>query len=256
MSAWNSALYLKFEKERTRAASDLLAHVPKHAAKLIFDLGCGPGNSTELLVEAFPGATVVGVDYSEGMLAVARARVPKAEFIEQDIARWEPSDPVDLIFANAALHFVPDHRALMTRLVSCLRPQGILAVQMPNNMHELSHASMRMVAADGPWADRLVPIAKSRAVIGPVDEYYRLLEPHCRDLDIWQTIYVHPLEGPDGVVEWFEGSGLRPFLDALDESERAAFLARYRNELAKGYPTQSNGKVLLRYPRLFFVLRK
>lgn len=253
---WDSALYLKYERERTRAARDLLAGVPDSDAKLIFDLGCGPGNSTQLLVDRFPHALVIGVDCSREMLAVARLRVRSAQFIERNIAEWEPHAPADLIFANAALHFLPDHHALMTRLVSYLQAGGCLAVQMPNNMHELSHAAMRMVAADGPWADRLVPIAKSRAIVGPLDDYYRLLEPLCADLDIWQTIYVHPLDGPEGVVEWFEGSGLRPFLEPLDAGERILFLERYRKELSSSYPRQPDGKVLLRYPRLFFVLRK
>jgi trans-aconitate 2-methyltransferase len=137
-----------------------------------------------------------------------------------------------------------------------LRPDGWLAVQMPNNIHESSHALMRMVTADGPWADRLLSVAKSRAVIGPLDEYYRLLNPLSRKLDIWQTIYIHPLDGVDGVVDWFEGSALRPFLEPLNEDERFAFLGRYREELAIAYPKQPDGKVLLRYPRLFFVLQK
>ena len=93
-------------------------------------------------------------------------------------------------------------------------------------------------------------------VLGPLEEYYNLLAPLCSTIDIWQTVYVHPLDGPDGVVEWFEGSGLRPFLDLLDEHERAEFLARYRGRLAQAYPRQPDGKVLLRYPRLFFALQK
>ncbi len=127
---------------------------------------------------------------------------------------------------------------------------------MPNNTHELSHAAMRMVAADGPWADRLVPVAKSLTVIGQADEYYDLFAPQCSSIDIWQTIYIHPLDGPQGVVDWFEGSGLRPFLDLLDADEAADFLSRYRDRLEQAYPRQPNGKVLLRYPRLFFVLQK
>lgn len=255
-SDWNSELYLKFEDERTRAARDLLAQAPQFEPKIVFDLGCGPGNSTELLAAKFPGAEIVGIDASENMLAVARARTPAATFIRQNIENWRPAEPVDLIFANASLHFLPDHPALMTRLLSYLRTGGRLAVQMPNNMHERSHAAMRMVAADGPWANRLLPIAKSCAVIGPAEEYYNLLTPLCRELDIWQTIYIHPLDGHQGVVDWFEGSGLRPFLDVLSPNERADFLSRYRDKLAEAYPIQPDGKVLLRYPRLFFVLQK
>jgi trans-aconitate 2-methyltransferase len=253
---WNSDLYLKFEAERTRAARDLLARIPQCETKLIFDLGCGPGNSTELLTLSFPGAEVVGVDKSDNMLAVARARVPTARFVKDDVEHWRPPAPADIIFANATLHFLPDHRRLIRTLLESLQPGGRLAVQMPNNTHELSHAAMRMVAADGPWADRLVPVAKSLTVIGQADEYYDLFAPLCRAVDIWQTIYIHPLDGPDGVVEWFEGSGLRPFLDLLSSDESCDFLARYRERLAQAYPRQPDGKVLLRYPRLFFVLHK
>jgi len=144
----------------------------------------------------------------------------------------------------------------MVRLVSFLREGGWLAVQMPNNIQELSHALMRMVAADGPWASRLVPIAKTRAVIGALDSYYQLLVPICSKIDLWQTIYVHPLDGPDEIAEWFEGSGLQPFLEVLSPCERETFLSRYRAELSAAYPRQPNGKVLLRYPRLFFVVQK
>ena len=182
MADWNSALYMKFEHERTRAARDLLAQIPEFEPDRIFDLGCGPGNGTQLLTTAFPRATIVGLDLSDNMLAVARARVATARFIKQNIETWQPNDKVDLIFANAALHFVPNHRELMVRLVSFLREGGCLAVQMPNNIQELSHALMRMVAADGPWASRLVPIAKTRVVIGALDSYYQLLVPICLKL--------------------------------------------------------------------------
>lgn len=253
---WNSDLYLKFEQERTRAARDLLARIPYCETRLVYDLGCGPGNSTELLTRSFMGAEVVGVDKSDNMLAVARARVPSARFIKEDIADWAPPEHADVIFANAALHFLPDHRKLMQALLESLRPGGRLAVQMPDNTHEFSHAAMRMVAADGPWADRLVPVAKSLTVIGKADEYYDLFAPFCQHIDIWQTVYIHPLDGHQGVVDWFEGSGLRPFLDLLNPEESADFLSRYRDRLAQAYPRQPNGKVLLRYPRLFFVLQK
>jgi trans-aconitate 2-methyltransferase len=253
---WNSTLYLKFERERTRAARDLIAQIPDFEPRNVFDLGCGPGNSTELLATAFPRATIVGVDFSDAMLAVAKNRVVAAKFVKQNIETWRPTESADLIFANAALQFVANHQELMARLISFLNEGGWLAVQMPNNIHELSHALMRMVATDGPWAERLVPIAKTRALIGALDEYYRLLTTHCSKLDIWQTTYVHPLDGPGGIVEWFEGSGLRPFLEPLTAWEREAFLSRYRYELAAAYPTQPDGKVLLRYPRLFFVAQK
>lgn len=252
---WNSELYLKFENQRTRAAHDLLRQIPLFGAQTVVDLGCGPGNSTALLADAFPSARIIGVDYSSNMLAVARERMPKVEFTNANIEHWTPPDFVDLIFANASVHFVANHRALLLRLLSFLASSGMLAVQMPRNTHELSHAAMRMVAADGPWAERLLPIAKTRAIIGSAAEYYSLLRSACSSIDIWETSYIHPLDGPEEIVQWFEGSGLRPFIELLDDDERAEFLGRYREELA-AYPRESDGKVLLRYPRLFFVATK
>jgi len=256
MGDWSSALYLKFERERTRAARDLLLQLPAYDPPTIYDLGCGPGNSTELLAKTFPNARIVGVDSSEEMLIAARARVSNATFFAQRVEDWRPDGKAGLIFANAVLQFVPDHEALMPRLASYLVEGGWLAVQMPRNVHEVSHALMRMVAADGPWADRLVPIAKTRPVIGSAEDYYQLLAPSSAQFEIWQTAYVHPLDGPKGIVEWFEGSALRPFLDPLHPEEREAFLARYEEELAAVYPRQSNGKVLLQYPRLFFIAQR
>ena len=252
-SDWNPALYMKFEDERTRAALDLLARVPDRSPREIVDLGCGPGNSTELLARRFPNAHVVGLDTSEAMLAHARRRVPSAEFVRQDIADWRPSAPPDLIFANAALHFLPDHHELFPQLAAWLPTGGQLAVQMPDNVREASHAAMRLVAVEGPWADRLGPIAKSRPVIAGFEDYYGWLRPLCAQIDVWMTTYVHPLEGAQGIADWFAGSGLRPFLDPLDVAEREDFLVRYRRELAEAYPLQTDGAALLAYPRLFLV---
>ena len=250
---WNPNLYMKFEAERTRAARDLLAQVPVDSAQTVYDLGCGPGNSVELLQRRFPSAAVTGIDTSEAMLRHARLRAPGATFELKDITTWTPDRPADLIFANAALHFLPDHEVLFPRLASLLQSGGALAVQMPNIVREASHAAMRLVATEGPWAHRLVPIAKTRPVIASFEEYHDWLRPLCADIDIWMTTYVHRLDGPGDIVDWFAGSGLRPFLDPLDETERRDFLALYKRELEQAYPAEPDGKTFLRYPRLFLV---
>ncbi len=256
MLDWNSDLYLKFERERAQAARDLLARIPPLAPRKIVDLGCGPGNSAALLALYFRGAEILGVDTSENMLKAARERLPEAQFVLQDLNLWEPEEPVDLIFANAALHFAPEHEKLLTKFMSFLTPGGVLAVQMPNVLQDAAHALMRMVSVDGPWAEKLAPIAKTRAVIGSLDDYYAWLSPYARMVDLWQTIYVHPLDGPEAMVDWFVGSALRPFLDKLDEKETAAFLVQYRRELEMAYTPQADGKVLLLYPRVFFVAQR
>jgi trans-aconitate 2-methyltransferase len=256
-SDWNPALYMKFVAERTRAARDLLAGVSLASARRVADLGCGPGNSAELLATRFPEARILGLDTSEAMLAHARERVPAARFVRQDIATWSPDAPLDLVFANATLQFLPRHEALLPRLFAFVADSGCLAVQMPTTLHEASHAAMRLVAAEGPWARRLAPIVRAQPVIAAFEDYYEwLAAAEAKKIDVWTTTYVHTLDGVEGVVDWFAGSGLRPFLDPLDENEREAFLARYREAIAESYAPRADGKVLLPYPRLFIVARR
>jgi len=252
-SDWNPNLYMKFEDQRMLAARDLLARVPLASAGLVYDLGCGPGNSVELLSRSFPGAQIIGLDTSEAMLAHARRRAPQARFVKQDIADWTPDERPDLIFANAALQFLPDHHLLFPRLASCLAPGGVLAAQMPSTARESSHALMRMVAAEGPWSSRLVPVAKTQPLIAEFEDYYEWLRPAASRVDLWMTTYVHRLDGPQGIADWFAGSELQPFLERLDDDERCEFLARYRDGLKDAYPARSDGKILFAHPRLFIV---
>jgi len=256
MTDWNPTLYSKFEAERMRAAADLLARVPLERAPLAYDLGCGPGNSAELLLRRFPEARIVGLDTSDAMLAHARVRAPQAKFVKQDIADWAPEEPANLIFANAALQFLPDHDRLFPRLMSYLAPGGALAAQMPNIARESSHALMRMVAAEGPWSSRLVPIAKTRPLIADYESYYDWLRPAASRVDIWMTTYVHPLDGSQSIADWFAGSTLQPFLERLADEERCEFLARHRSGLKDAYPAQPDGRTLFAYPRLFIVAVK
>ncbi len=253
---WNPTLYSKFEAERMRAARDLLTRVSLQSVNLVYDLGCGPGNSAELLLRRFPEAKVVGLDTSDAMLAQARVRAPGAQFLKQDIANWAPEGRADLIFANAALQFLPDHDRLFPRLMSYLAPGGALAAQMPNTARESSHALMRMVAAEGPWSTRLVPIAKTQPLIAGYEDYYDWLRPCASQVDVWMTTYVHPLDGPHSIADWFAGSALQPFLERLGDDERCEFLARYRAGLKDAYPVQPDGRILFAYPRLFLLAVK
>jgi len=252
---WDTPLHLKFEAERTQPARDLLARVERSPRRIV-DLGCGRATSTRLLAERFPEADIVGVDSSEPMLAEARRRLPGVRFEQSDIANWRPRQRPDLIFANAALQWLPDHEALFPRLMSTLAEEGELAVQMPDNREEPSHALMRLIAADGPWSDRLVPIAKTRAIVATHVEYHAWLKPLSRRLDIWRTTYVHPVAGVGAVVDWFRSGALRPFLNLLDIREREQFIERYMRELADAYGVTPNGDLLLLYPRLFIHARK
>jgi trans-aconitate 2-methyltransferase len=254
MMDWSAKQYTVFEDERTRPVRDLLAAVPGRTATTAVDLGCGPGNSTELLFQRFPEAEVTGLDTSPDMIAAARARLPQLRFQVADIAMWDEPEPFDVILANAVLQWLPDHAALLPHLAAKLGTGGSLAVQMPDNLNEPAHQIMRELAADGPWAAKLANMAGARADMGTADWYYGVLRAHCARVDVWRTTYHHPLAGgADAVVEWFKGSGLRPFLAPLDASEQAGFLAEYRDRIASAYPALPDGTVLLPFPRLFLV---
>ena len=253
--SWDAALYLRFEAEHAQPARDLLSRI-EGVPRRIFDLGCGPGISSRLLVERFSGSEITGIDNSSHMLAETRRRLPTARFEKVDIARWRPNLSPDLIFANDALHWLPDHETLLPRLMSYLAERGSLAIQMPDDRHEPSHALMRLIAADGPWADQLVPVAKTRGLIGTFADYYNWLRPLSASIEIWQTTYVYPLTGVEAVVDWFRGSALPPFLNPLEQWEREEFLDRYLRGLSSAYGFEADGRVLFLYPRLFILARK
>ena len=248
---WRPGDYRRFEGERTRPAADLLARVPPGPRRKVVDLGCGPGNSTALIAERYPEATVVGLDSSPDMLAAARERLPRVEFREGDIVDWRDPE-ANLVFANAAFHWVPDHIGVMRRLAQALPTGGCLAVQMPDNEREPSHALMREVAATPRFRDKLAHAAAERERIGAFADYDAALSPFS-ELDLWRTTYVYRLAGPDAIVAWVESAGLRPFLNPLDADERAAFLALYRAAIARAYPPSADGGALLPFPRLFVV---
>ena len=178
-SDWTASQYLKFEDERTRPPRDLLAQVPLRSAARVFDLGCGPANSTELLIERFPDAEVIGLDSSPAMLAQARERLPKAEFKQADLTTWTPPAATDLLFGNAVFQWVPDHDAVLARLLQSLSAGGVLAVQMPDNTDEPALALMREVAGKGPWAATLAKANPARVELPRPGDYYDLLRPLC-----------------------------------------------------------------------------
>jgi trans-aconitate 2-methyltransferase len=251
-AGWDPTKYLEFAGHRLRPALDLLARVPAAAPAIVHDLGCGAGNVTRLLVERWPGAAVTGVDGSASMLAAARAAGPGVTWVEADIGSWRGPRPADVVFSNAALHWLDDHPALFPRLVGGLTPGGALAVQMPRNHGAPSHTEMVAAAEAGPWRTRLRPALRARPVAEPA-VYHDILAPHVSRLDIWETEYLHVLEGDNPVVEWTRGSALKPLLDALEEPERSRFLAEYSARIARAYPRRADGRTLFPFRRLFIV---
>ncbi|WP_439102827.1 trans-aconitate 2-methyltransferase [Congregibacter sp.] len=256
MSDWNAAHYDNFADQRQQAVTDLITALPGANPTTIADLGCGSGLSTSLLAERWADAAIHGIDQSPAMLARAKHRVPKARFSEGDIARFAPAQASDMLFANASLHWLPEHRALLPRLMATLAPGGVLALQMPNNLEEPSHRLMRDVAESPDYAGHLEDFSSSRGALLSPREYYECLSPLCESLRIWETHYHHPLSGPEEIVAWFKTTGLKPFLDMLPASKQNAFEADYLERISMAYPRLSDGSVMLRLPRLFIIAKK
>jgi len=255
MHAWDASQYLRFADERTQPALDLVARIGLPAPRRIVDLGCGPGNSTAILKARWPEAVVSGLDSDPDMLATARRDHPGIAFERADIAAWRPERQYDLVFSNAALQWVGDHARLLPHLFDAVAPRGALAVQMPRNHDFETHALMRQVAAEGPWAERLAG-ARAPSPVQPPEFYYDWLAPRAARFTIWETDYIQVMDGADAIVSWLMGTGLRPFLARLTEEEKPVFLHRYKALLADAFRPRSDGKVLLPYPRLFFIAVK
>lgn len=250
MAVWNPDIYLKFAGVRFRPAMDLMQQIPLTDPARIYDLGCGTGHLTDILHQRWPSAKVAGVDSSQEMLARARADFPALEWIEADIAQWRADEPADLNFSNAALQWVQRHSEIVPALLRQVRPGGWLAIQVPRHIDDPGHLLILDTVREARWNAKLAPLVSQLVVHAP-DDYWTWLRPIAAHLDIWETIYRHELDGENPVVEFFRGTQLRPYLQALTPSEQTDFLASYGEKVARAYPRQPNGKTLFPFRRLF-----
>jgi trans-aconitate 2-methyltransferase len=252
--AWDPAQYLKFADQRLRPAIDLLNRIDFEDPADIVDLGAGAGNVTRMLKERWPGARVTGVDDSQEMLDKAAAVAPEITWERADLASWRPPKPADIIYSNAALHWVDGHERLFPALLEAVAPGGVLAVQLPRNFSAVSHTSISEAARSGPWRAKLEPLLRPAPVAEPAF-YYGLLAPRAAALDMWETEYLQVMEGDNPVKEWTKGTWLRPLLAALEEPERSRFEAHYAELVARAYPRRPDGRTLFPFRRLFIVAR-
>jgi trans-aconitate 2-methyltransferase len=253
--SWDPAQYLKFAGERMRPALDLLAHIPVEALQAVADLGCGAGSLAPMFLARWPQAKLTGVDSSPEMLAKARAEHPRAQFVQADIGRWRPAAPVDVLYSNAALHWLEGHERLIPGLLEAVRPGGFLAIQMPRNFNAPSHTTIVETIEQGPWRARLEPVLRREPVAAP-GEYWRMLKDRAARLEIWETEYLQVLTGENPVAEYTKGTWLKQFLDRLQEPERSAFEADYRRRVAAWYPPEADGRTLFPFRRLFIVAQR
>lgn len=256
--SWSPGQYLRFSDHRLRPAIELLARIPLASPKVIFDLGCGTGNVTRIIVERWHSARVHGLDNSTEMLEKAQQQPGEIQWIELDIENWTPDEAPDLIFSNAALHWVERHDELFPRLASYVNRGGCLAVQMPLSWDATSHRLMRKTLANGgaagrPLGTKALRQKMARRWVEDAQFYYDILARNAYTVDIWETEYLHVLEGKDPVLEWVKGTGLRPILNGLADKEKKMFLTEYSCRLNDAYPVRPNGSTLYPFRRLFIV---
>ena len=255
MPSWNPDQYLRFAEARTRPCRELAARIALAGPQRIVDLGCGPGNSTEVLAERFPGAALSGIDSSPDMIAQARKSGAHAEWSVGDITGFaaESAPPFDLVFSNAAFQWVLSHETLIPSLMRRVAKGGALAFQVPANREAPPHEAARQLAASARWRAQFPKPAREWDV-RPPEVYYDLLAPLSGRVDLWFTDYIQVMPDAAAIVEWYKGSGLRPYLDALpDEAAHADFLADYGALIAAAHPARPDGRVLFPFRRMFCV---
>ena len=252
---WNPQQYLKFSGHRLRPAVDLLMRIPDFPVRSVADLGAGAGNVTKLIKEIWPGAGVVCVEGSSEMVAAGKKAAPEVEWLQQDLGSWQPAQKYDVIYSNAALHWLPDHARLLPSILEKVEPGGILAVQMPRNFGAPSHLLIGETALNGPWRSQVEHLVTPPPVHEPAF-YHAVLAPLSESIDIWETEYLQVLEGENPVKEWTKGTWLTRYLDILQGDEKAAFEAAYGERVAKAYPRNAAGQTLFPFRRLFMVVQR
>lgn len=252
MSDWDSSQYLKFEKQRTQPARDLLIRLKEYAPHTAADIGCGPGNSTWAVAECFPNAKLIGIDSSENMIERAKTKYPTLKFKLCDVSQLEGK--YDLLFSNACLQWVPDHAALIPALMGKLNEKGVLAVQIPMNGEEPLFKIISEVAAEPQWGLQSARLQPNETLM-PAD-YFNILAACSSSFDMWETKYYHILADHKALVDWVKGTRIRPYLECLDKANKAAFEHEILERARAVYPVQNNGEVVLGFRRFFFTAIK
>jgi len=255
---WDPRRYEAFADARLRPLLDLLARVPGPESgwtpRRIADLGCGSGNGTRLLAQRWPEASVLGIDASPEMLETARSRGGSIDWQQAELGEWQPQVRFDLLFSNAALHWLDSHATLFPRLLKMLAAHGILAVQMPRNFDAASHRAALELAQEAPYREHLLASLRMRPVLEP-REYYDLLVPLCATVDIWETEYLQVLSGDNPVADWTRSTFLVPLLDGLPRGLREPFEVEYRRRVSSAYGQRADGSTLYPFRRLFMTVR-
>lgn len=251
---WDPLTYATYADERARPFTDLVSRVGAADPAYVVDAGCGSGELTAALARRWPKATVEGFDASPAMIAKARALDTQVSFSVADVTTWRPDRPMDVVVSNAVLQWVPEHRDVLEHWMEELAPGGWLAFQVPGNFQSPSHVAIRELCASRTWSDKLSGVVRSNPVGDPT-EYADLLAPGSSHVDVWETTYLHVLQGEDPVLRWVSGTALRPIFDRLQPDERRRFESDLRELLAEAYPSRSYGTPFP-FRRIFVVVQK
>ena len=253
MSDWNPQQYLKFEKERTQPSIDLVAKISIEGPRTIIDIGCGPGNSTQILHQRWPLADIIGIDNSRTMIEKARADYPHQQWEIRDAACVVPGQTYDIVFSSATLQWVPDHDVLIPRLYEMVNDKGVLAVQIPANIESPFFKIMLKVGGNARWGAYTKGCEKL-LTYHPAEYYYNKLSSLTQDIDLWKTSYFHAMRSHKDLTAWHKSTGMRPFLEKLpDDKAREEFENEIVDECRAAYPVQSDGNILYIFERLFFI---
>ena len=252
MSEWNSEQYLKFQNQRTQPAIDLAKRIEINNPKNILDVGCGPGNSTKVLENVFPNAHILGIDSSENMIRKAREVYSDIAFKVMDItSENQDLENFDIIFSNACLQWIPNHRDFIPRLFSKLSKGGVLAVQIPMNFQEKLFTIMNETINEDKWDFSSMSVEPNETL--KQEEYFDILSSLTDHFDIWETVYYHNMPSIDAMVEWIKGTRLRPYLDALNRNDAEKFINEITEKASRAYNRQENGEFIFKFRRFFFL---
>ncbi|ADU26983.1 methyltransferase domain-containing protein [Ethanoligenens harbinense] len=249
---WDSNQYLKFERERTQPSIDLTEHIRLQDVRRVLDIGCGPGNSTRVLKDRFPQADILGIDRSAEMVEAARKMHPDLRFgvLDAGSQLGDLTPGFDVVFSNACIQWIPDHPRLLREMLGLLRPGGVLAVQTPMNYEEPIHQIITETVMRADWKDAF---PQPRVFYNlEQNAYVDLLTELSAAFTVWQTTYFHILPNHAAILEWYRGTGLRPYLSTLPKECIPAFEQEIFAQIVARYPKQKNGEVIFRFPRFFF----
>jgi trans-aconitate 2-methyltransferase len=257
---WDADQYLKFAMQRTQPSRDLCNRLPADSGDVhrVLDIGCGPGNSTAQLRARYPHAQILGIDSSAEMIDSARGLHPDCDFAMLDASALDTLETdYDVVFSNACLQWVPDHMRVLPAMLRRLNPGGVAAAQFTENINLPPHVIMRETALEPRWRQWIGEVRRYHNLGGDhfdVRAYYDLLAPCAAHVDVWETNYCHALPGYEAILDWFRGSGLRPYLAQLPNDElRGEFEQEVLARIRGVYPVQADGMVLIGFPRFFFL---